>query len=359
MGLFGDIFSGKNKRNAAKATATELLNGQSAIDARLQGAEARGIAALNEGRTQGIAALDGAQPGMLDAIREGRDLGLAEYDRAEPLMLGSLDTGYAQTRADLERGRDRFAGWADTGKKAFDRRADAAGLNGQAGYDRVLADYRQSPGVKLQIEEATEEARRAANADNMLAGGNTMVEIATRAQGLADKDYDSWDARLGDMSKIGYDATGRMAGFDADLAGAATAHGKDRGAIIGHVADRRSGLYSGAGEQSAGIMGDLAKSKANVWTGTGSNIANLGAGLATTGAQAQAKTTEGLTKAINSGFNAGDEASANAWNAGISIANIGASLLGGGAGKGMSMPKLDATGFGFNPVRGATGSRSA
>ena len=233
-------FSGRAGRLASIWQATYLRNQQDALDKR-----------INEGR--GLS---------LDALGKGYDAARGSYQDA----IGLYDP------------------YRTTGLDAWRQYADATGVNGQAGYDRSVGNFRASPGYQWQVDQATDAVTRKQSALGALGSGNTMVAIQDRANHLADQEYGDYLNRLKGISDVGYAATGAQAGLTKGI----------------------GDLYGQQGRDKAGVYGDSAR----------------------LGVLSQQNTTQGIANAVQGGMMAGQRASANRWGLGMSIANLGASLLG-------------------------------
>lgn len=204
-----------------------------------------------------------------------------------------LQQNLATGRADLTAGQtgalgalDTSAGlYGDLAKKyggATSLALDALGVNGAAGNDRAAAAYRPSLGYTWQVDQATDAAARKAAALGIAGSGNTLDEIRTRAQNVADTDYGSWLDRLQGYVSPELQATGGQAGAIA--------------------------------------------SKAPVYTTTASNLANLGT-----------NTTSGITNQNTQAANAEMQGSGNLWGLGLNLAKLGVSAATGGLGGGTSL----------------------
>jgi hypothetical protein len=205
--------------------------------------------------------------------------GMQRIDEAEPKTLEELSKGY-------DKARDRYQPYAEDGYRGWTGYLDAAGVNGPNSRERAEGAFRESPGYKHRVAQATDQVARKAAALGVAGSGNTMAAIATRAGHEADQDWDQHVDRLRDIGRVGYDASGKMAGFDA-------AEGVGRAGVIDTNAARRLATHQQTtgwgmdisrdhfkGTTQAGMdalkAGDKVKDdQANMWL----NIAKLGAGL--------------------------------------------------------------------------------
>lgn len=208
----------------------------------------------------------------------------ARIKSGQKSSLAALDTGYRGARQDLTRALGRYQPYADTGLSALGQYSDATGLNGQEGYDRAVGSFRASPGYDWQVEQATDAVARKASALGALGSGNTMAAITDRASNLADQEYDDYLDRLSGLTELGYTATGAQAGIDQDMANLNAQKGRDK-----------TGVYSN-------------------FTGMAVN--------------SRADTADRIASARLGGMMAGQNAAANRWNMGMSLANLGAGFAG-------------------------------
>jgi hypothetical protein len=233
------------------------------------------LAAMTE-----TAQLQGTQDKINNAIAGGKKA-----------SLGALRSGYRDAKGDYRNAIDLLNPYAETGGKAFQSYADASGVNGQEGHDRAVANFRAGPGYQWQVDQATDAVARKSSALGALGSGNTMVAIQDRANNLADQEYDDHLGRLDNIGKTGFAATSAQAGLTKSL----------------------GDLGYNFGQNKAAVHGDATRMGVSTTANTGSQIAG----------------------SMKGGMLAGQTAAANRFGAGMSLASLGASLLGGGMGGGM------------------------
>jgi hypothetical protein len=218
-------------------------------------------------------------------------LGRAQNDIDKRLSQGqnksitSIGQGYHDA---LDANNKEFAlyePYKTTGLAALSGYTDAIGMNGEAGHDRAVESFRTSPGYEKQVEQATDAVARKASSLGVLGSGNTMAAITDRASDLADQEWDDHLDRLNGVVSLGYDATGRQAGVLSD----------------------RAGLYTQKGRDKADVYRGFTSMDVNSWQTTSGAIA----------------------EALHGGMMAGQNAAANRWNAGMSLAQLAAGFAGG------------------------------
>ena len=102
----------------------------------------------------------------------------------------------AQSRADLEP-------WRTAGQEALPQVQNAAGLNGQPGYDAAMAGFHTSPGYQFQLDQGLRAADAGAAAQGFGRSGAVLKAEQTFGTGLADKEFTDYYNRLFDLSKLG------------------------------------------------------------------------------------------------------------------------------------------------------------
>jgi len=117
--------------------------------------------------------------------------------------------GLEQSRADLEP-------WRTAGAGALTGTQDAAGLNGQPGYDAAMAGFHTSPGYQWQLDQGLRAIDAGAAAKGILNSGATLKAEQAYGTGLADKEFTDYYNRLFDLSKLGENAAGGSAQATAD-----------------------------------------------------------------------------------------------------------------------------------------------
>ncbi|MBF9234685.1 hypothetical protein [Microvirga alba] len=217
--------------------------------------------------------------------------------------LASLGKGFDAARSSYGDAIDLYSPYRETGLKAFGQYADATGVNGQDGYDRSVGNFRAGPGYEWQRDQGTDAVARKQSALGALGSGNTMTAIADYSSHLADQEYGNYLNRLKGVSDVGYNATGAQAGLTKGI----------------------GDLYAQQGAGEAGVYGDSTR---------------LGVGTL-------ANTTNGISNAVQGGMMAGQNAAANRWNMGMSLASLGASALGGLSGMPTNGSTLGSRMFGF------------
>ena len=107
--------------------------------------------------------------------------------------------GLAQSRADLEP-------WRTAGQGALPQLENAAGMNGQAGYDAALQQFHTSPGYQFQLDQGLRAVDAGAAASGMARSGAALKAEQTFGTGLADKEFTDYYNRLYNLSNLGESA---------------------------------------------------------------------------------------------------------------------------------------------------------
>ena len=152
----------------------------------------------------GYAAAASAVAGIAGSVIQSKAVGDAS-DKA----IGAQQQGLAQSRADL-------APWTTAGGAAIPAVQDAAGLNGQPGYDAAMAGFHTSPGYQFQLDQGLRAVDAGAASKGILNSGATLKAEQTFGTGLADKEFTDYYNRLFDLSKLGESAAAGSASATAD-----------------------------------------------------------------------------------------------------------------------------------------------
>ena len=145
-----------------------------------------------------------AVAGIAGSVIQSKAVGDAS-DKA----ISAQQQGLAQSRADL-------APWTTAGGAAIPAVQDAAGLNGQPGYDAAMAGFHTSPGYQFQLDQGLRAVDAGAAASGMARSGAALKAEQTFGTGLADKEFTDYYNRLFDLSKLGESAAAGSASATAD-----------------------------------------------------------------------------------------------------------------------------------------------
>ena len=112
----------------------------------------------------------------------------------------------ATQRQALEVTRADLAPWTTAGGQALTGVQDAAGLNGQPGYDAAMSAFHTSPGYQFQLDQGLRATDAGAAAQGLGRSGAVLKAEQTFGTGLADKSFQEYYNRLFDLSKLGESA---------------------------------------------------------------------------------------------------------------------------------------------------------
>lgn len=277
---------------------------------------------LNQGKTD-----------ALGALSTGRDNALGALDAGQTAGLSSLGAGYASARPEYEGAIARFDPWVNAGKGALSAYEGSIGLGGEAGHNAAVSQFREAPGYKYAVDQATDAVARKASALGALGSGNTMAAISDRAGNMADQGYGQWQDRLKGMSDTGFAGATAQAGLQRGLGDLGAQQGRDEASLYGQFAGQRAGVHSNAGAQEAGTHTNFA----NLGN---SNIANL---------------SNTVIGAGTGAMMAGQQAAQNRLSFGMQLGQLGMSALGGMGGIGgigSMLGGLGGSGLGTTPGAG-------
>ena len=118
---------------------------------------------------------------------------------------------YEQTRADL-------APYRDMGESAMQNYAGALGLGGEAGYQRALQGYTQSPFLARMVQDTGNAVDASRAARGGLFSGATAQEIGDRTGQLYLGDWNNYLSRLGGLVDTGQNASAQTGNFGQNAA---------------------------------------------------------------------------------------------------------------------------------------------
>lgn len=239
--------------------------------------------------------LQNAQGQIDQRLNLGQNNAIQTIGAYEPMSLAALGQGYDQARGAYGGAADRFNPYAETGGRAFNLLADSYGVNGAGGNQNAVGAFQATPGFQYSVDQSSDALARHAASLGTAGGGNVMAAISDRAGQAANQEYGNWRSGLRDLGQTSFAAVGQQAGLQ-----------KGVGDLFANQGTATGNLY----QQNAGRLSDI-------YTGT-----------AAQGANALANTTSGLVNQNTLGQQAGQAASANQWNAGMSLVNLLAGLGG-------------------------------
>ncbi|RAI28275.1 hypothetical protein [Rhodoplanes serenus] len=304
MGIF-DIFTGSSAKKAAEQNARLYAQ---------YGREAQGY--IDDSVNRSTGALDTGLARASDVYRTSAGQAVDALGTGLDRQIGALNRGL--TRADAAYGRavDAYtplgeigAGYSRAGTLAM----DALGANGADAAAAARGAFTSSPGYQYQVDQATDAVARKAAALGLTASGNTMAEIGTRAQQLANQDWGGWLDRLKGYSDSGLSATGAAAagraGVEQNRAGMYSADAAARSGAYGANASGLSSLWSGYGNTMGGLYSNDAAARAGLYTGAASTKANVAGNVAS-----------GAANSNTAAANAQMQSSANFWGGLMNLA---------------------------------------
>jgi hypothetical protein len=287
-------------------------------------------AGFGQGRTD----LQAGQKGALGALSGG-------YGQA----LGSLTAGYDKA---IGTGQEAVAGWDPLVQRAmggYDMYNNAMGLGGAAGTAAAQDAFKVGPGYQFQVDEATQQAQRAANKTGMLFSGNTNDATTRLASNMANKEYGSWLDRLSGYQGAAERATTGRTGALNNVADLQRQQGVGQSALQSDLATKQSGVYTDtakgladlSGKQGtalAGLASDYGQNQAAMSVGLGQSLANLDLMNMQNLAGANQNYYGTVIPAGGAGMMAGQQAAGNRMGALMGGLQLGAQALGGAAGGG-------------------------
>jgi len=115
----------------------------------------------------------------------------------------SADKANAAQRQALEQSRADLEPWRTAGQGALTGAQNAAGLNGQPGYDAAMSAFHTSPGYQFQLDQGLRAVDAGAAAQGFGRSGAVLKAEQAFGSGLADQSFKDYYNRLFDLSKLG------------------------------------------------------------------------------------------------------------------------------------------------------------
>jgi hypothetical protein len=123
----------------------------------------------------------------------------------------SADKANAAQRQALEQSRADLEPWRTAGQTALTGVQNAAGLNGQPGYDAAMSAFHTSPGYQFQLDQGLRAVDAGAAAQGFGRSGAVLKAEQAFGSGLADQSFKDYYNRLFDLSKLGETAASGQA----------------------------------------------------------------------------------------------------------------------------------------------------
>jgi hypothetical protein len=325
---FWDIFSGESGRNMAIWAGNNTNAGaQQQRDYINQGTDLS-LGALGMGTDRARGDLTQTTLNAQDMLGHGVQGALANLsvnDRNYRGLAGQGDQYLVNAGQQADAYYQPLGAGANAGFSAY---GDAAGVNGAEGQTRARQNFQTGPGYNFARDEALNAATRGANAAGMTASGNTVDALSRLGNNLANQEWGSYVNRLSPYLGLAPQIAGARAGIATNTASQRTGLGQRLADQLGQNQNNIAGLYTGYGKDLAGISQNYGNSLASMATGLGANQAGQYSDRARNLSNITGAETGTLTNLGQAGFNAGQQANANTWNAGMQVANLAADMFG-------------------------------
>lgn len=145
--------------------------------------------------------------------------------------VGTIAGGIMQSNAvkgAASQARNDLAPWRTTGQSALTATSDLLGLNGDEAADAAFGNFRTSPGYQWQLDQGLRAIDAGAAARGLVRSGATLKAEMEYGQGLADREFSDYYARLAGLSDQGLKAAGGQAS-------ASQAAGQGQANILGNT----------------------------------------------------------------------------------------------------------------------------
>ncbi len=350
------VFSGKAGRNTAIWTADIANNqwedlkglygiGRSQADEAIKGAFQPSLDYLNQFYGQGRGDIQQGVAGANDAIQQGMTQGRADLTGGYAAAIDAANRLYGQGAGALQQGVNAYQPLVDQNMAGFQMYQNALGLGGAEGNAAAQGAFTAGPGYQWNVDQATEQAARAANRAGMLYSGNTVDAQTRLASNLANQEYGNWVKNLSGFQGGAQNAVAGQAGVLGNLAqlygnqaglvsGLEAAQGKDLNAL-GQWGYGTIGSNNLAGGQ---LLGNAAQRQgenlASLQTNYGQSLASNALGHAQNLAGANQQYFNTLIPAGQQGMMAGQQAAANRFGAVMGGLQMAGQAIGGLSGMG-------------------------
>lgn len=177
-----------------------------------------------------------------DAIGKGQ--GIINAGKEGALISLGKNFGQARDDATTQYGGaiDRLNPWVSAGTAALPTLQGSYGIGGDAARDAAVSAFREAPGTRYAIDQASDAVARKASATGALASGNTLQALQDRAQGIADQGYKDWQAGVKGIADAGQAAAGTQASLQGQLGNTLATLGQNQGTAEAGVHTGMAGL---------------------------------------------------------------------------------------------------------------------
>lgn len=365
------VFSGKAGRNAAIWTAGQAQNqlselkdiyktGRSEADTAITGSFQPSLDALNQYYQQQRGDL---QTGLADAnvqIMQGYGQGRSDLQGGYGAAIDAANNFYGQGADALRQGVNAYQPLVDQNMAGFGMYQNALGLNGKEGNAAATNAFQAGPGYQWNVDQATDQAARAANRLGMTYSGNTVDAQTRLASNLANQEYGNWVNRLSGFQSGAQNAVAGQAGVLGNLAqlygnqaglvsGLEAGQGKDLAALAGSAYGQMGQNALNTGNALGQAAGQQGQNLATMYTNQGQSLANNALGYMQNLAGANQNFYQTLIPAGQQGMMAGQQAAANRMGAVMGGLQLGSSLIGGMFGMSDRRTKTDIERIGTLP----------
>jgi hypothetical protein len=152
--------------------------------------------------------------------------------------------------------------------------------------------------------------------------------VSRLGNNLANQEWGSYVNRLSPYLSMAPQIAGQRAGLATNTASQRANLGQRYGEQMGQNQAAIAGLHSGYGKDLAGLSQNYGNTLTSLTSGYGSNLANIFGNQAQNLSNITGAETGALTGLGTSGMMAGQQGNANAWNAGMQVANLAVDAAG-------------------------------
>ena len=251
--------------------------------------------------------------------------------------IGALQDAYGNAIPVAQQGADAWKQNLDRANVGYSMYSNALGLGGEEGRRQALAAFQEGPGYQYSVDEATQQAQRAANRLGSAYGGNQQVATQRLANNLANQEWGNWINNLQGYQGAAGTATAGYAGQLNNVAKLYQSQGQDLGGMYANQGkDLAAAAQWGYGKLGEGAY-QYGQDKASLATNYYTGLANASTGRANDLVGAWNRYYDTIIPAGQQGLMAGQQAAANRMGMLGGFAQMGMQALGGFMGGGGGM----------------------
>jgi hypothetical protein len=194
------------------------------------------------------------------AMQQSAAAAREEYNRRAQQGIDYANARYNEGRGDINnyynKGESYLNPYMEAGKSSLDSYLGGLGLGGEKGRQAVMDQFRSNPGYQAGLEEGQNSINRQRAAMGGVHGGAILKELNRFSQDYADKNYNQYMDRLGNLAGMGSNISQFLAGQANQTGSNLAGMGQNQGNMINNA-------YTGMGENAANAELAAGNARAN------------------------------------------------------------------------------------------------